>query len=191
LGESKKEEVIKISRQEFIEKYFEDSIKCIQRLKLQAKTLERIASILQEVKQKGKKVFLFGNGGSASTASHLVCDFAKFKALKAISLTTNVPLLTAWSNDESYEVVFKEQLKNLLEEGDVVIAFSGSGRSKNVLEAIEYANDKGAYTIGFAGFGGGELKKLAKDCLVIEINDMQHSEDMHLLLGHLLALLLE
>ncbi|MDI6708750.1 MAG: SIS domain-containing protein [Candidatus Thermoplasmatota archaeon] len=171
--------------------HLDTSIKCINNLKKQADKIEKIAKIIQVAKNKNKKVFLFGNGGSASTASHLVCDFAKFKGLKALALTDDIPLITAWSNDEDYSVIFKEQLKSLLEKGDVVIGISGSGKSKNVLEAIKYANEKGAYTIGLAGFDGGELKKLAKECLVVEIASMQHSEDMHLLIGHLLASLLK
>lgn len=180
-----------MNKKEFTQRYLDDSIKCIDSLKKQSEKIEKIASILQKVKKGGNKIFLFGNGGSASTSSHLVCDFAKFKSLKAIALTDNIPLITAWSNDEDYSVAFKEQLKNLLEKGDVVIGISGSGKSKNVLEAIKYANEKGAISIGLAGFDGGELKKVAQECLVIEINHMQHSEDMHLLLGHLLALLIE
>jgi D-sedoheptulose 7-phosphate isomerase len=176
---------------EKILEYLDTSIKCINNLKKQADKIEKIAKIIQDTKNKGKKIFLFGNGGSASTSSHLVCDFAKFKNLKAIALTDDIPLITAWGNDESYEVIFKEQLKNLMDKGDVVIGISGSGKSKNVLEAIKYANENGAYTIGLAGFDGGELKKLAKECLVVEIASMQHSENTHLLIGHLLALLLE
>lgn len=171
--------------------YLDKSIKCIESLKAKSEKIAKIARVLQEAKRKGRKIFLFGNGGSASTASHLVCDFAKFGKLKALALTDDIPLITAWSNDESYDVIFKEQLKNLLEKNDVVIGISGSGKSKNVLEAIKYANKSGAYTIGLAGFDGGELKKIAQECLVIGINNMQHSEDMHLLVGHLLATLLE
>ncbi|MEW6070055.1 MAG: SIS domain-containing protein [Candidatus Thermoplasmatota archaeon] len=176
---------------EKILEYLDTSIKCIENLKKQVQKIEKIAKIIQATKKKGKKIFLFGNGGSASTSSHLVCDFAKFKNLKAIALTSEIPLITAWSNDESYDVIFKEQLKNLMQKGDVVIGISGSGKSKNVLEAIKYANENGAYTIGLAGFDGGELKKIAKECLVVEIDSMQHSEDMHLLVGHLIAVLLE
>ncbi len=175
----------------FIKKYFDESIHCVELLKEQSEKIEKISNILQNAKNNGKKVFLFGNGGSGSTASHLVCDFSKFKKLKAFALTDNVPLITAWSNDENYDVVFKEQLRHLTEKDDVVIGISGSGKSKNVIEAIKFAKENGCITIGFAGFDGGLLKDITDECIVVRINDMQHSEDMHLLVGHLIALLLE
>ncbi len=180
-----------MDKKEFIEKYLNESIHCVELLKEQSERIEKISNILQNAKNNGKKIFLFGNGGSGSTSSHLVCDFAKFKKLKAIALTDNVSLITAWSNDESYDVVFKEQLRNFAEKDDVVIGISGSGKSKNVIEAINFAKEKGCISIGFAGFDGGTLKDITDECIVVKINNMQHSEDMHLLVGHLIALLLE
>lgn len=180
-----------MDKKEFIKKYLNESIHCIKLLEEQSERIEKISKILQNAKNNGKKVFLFGNGGSGSTSSHLVCDFAKFKKLKALALTDNVPLITAWSNDESYDVIFKEQLKNFAEKDDVVIGISGSGKSKNVIEAINFAKEKGCISIGFAGFDGGLLKGITDECIVVKIEDMQHSEDMHLLVGHLIALLLE
>ena len=180
-----------MDKKEFIEKYLNESIYCIELLKEQSEKIEKISDILQNAKNNGKKVFLFGNGGSGSTASHLVCDFSKFRDVKAFALTDNVSLITAWSNDESYDVVFKEQLRNFAEKNDVVIGISGSGKSKNVIEAINFAKEKGCISIGFAGFDGGTLKDIADECIVVKINNMQHSEDMHLLVGHLIALLLE
>ena len=180
-----------MSKKGFIKKYLDESIHCIELLKKQSEKIEKISSILQNAKNNGKKIFLFGNGGSASTASHLVCDLAKFRDVKAFALTDNVPLITAWSNDESYDVVFKEQLRNFAEKDDVVIGISGSGKSKNIIGAVKLAKEKGCITIGFAGFDGGTLKDVADECIVVKINNMQHSEDMHLLVGHLIALLLE
>jgi D-sedoheptulose 7-phosphate isomerase len=113
------------------------------------------------------------------------------KNMKALSLTDSVPLITAWSNDESYSVIFKEQLRNLAEKNDVVIGISGSGNSKNVIEAIEFAKKQGCITIGIAGFDGGLLKNVADECLVAEVNNMQLSEDMHLIIGHMIIVLLE
>ena len=180
-----------MDKKEFIKKYLNESIYCIELLKEQSEKIEKISNILQNAKNNKKKIFLFGNGGSGSTASHLVCDFAKFKKLKAFALTDNIPLITAWSNDENYDVVFKEQLRNLAEKDDVVIGISGSGKSKNIIEAVKLAKENGCITIGFAGFDGGILKNVADVCIVVKINNMQHSEDMHLLVGHLIALLLE
>ena len=106
---------------------------------------------------------------------------------KVIALTDNVPLLTAWANDTGYENIFVEQLKNLLEEGDVVIAISASGNSKNVLKAVDYASNKAATTIGLTGFEGGKLKDIAQECLIVPSNSMERVEDVHLILGHLLC----
>ena len=180
-----------MSKKGFIKKYLDESIHCIELLKGQSEKIEKISNILQNAKNNKKKVFLFGNGGSGSTASHLVCDFAKFRNVKAFALTDNLPLITAWSNDESYDVIFSKQLRNLSEKDDVVIGISGSGKSKNIIEAVKLAKEKGCITIGFAGFDGGTLKDVADECIVVKINNMQHSEDMHLLVGHLIALLLE
>jgi len=180
-----------MDKKEFIKKYLNESIHCIKLLEEQSEKIEKISKILQNAKNNKKKVFLFGNGGSGSTASHLVCDFAKFRDVKAFALTDNLPLITAWSNDESYDVIFSKQLRNLAEKDDVVIGISGSGKSKNIIEAVKLAKENGCITIGFAGFDGGTLKDVADECIVVKINNMQHSEDMHLLVGHLIALLLE
>lgn len=137
-----------------------------------------------------------GNGGSAATASHFACDLAKGttmdnpsmrKRFKVTALTDNVPLLTAWANDIDYENMFVEQLKNLLEEGDLVIAISGSGNSKNVLKAVEYANTRAAKTVGLTGFEGGRLKDMVKECLIVPSNSIERIEDVHLILEHLLC----
>lgn len=138
------------------------------------------------------QIFIFGNGGSASTASHFACDINKGcsngneKRFKVISLTDNIPIMLAYANDVSYEDVFLEQLKNYLNIGDVVIGISGSGNSKNVLKAIEYSNQKGNVTIGITGFNGGLLKKLAKISVNANVNDMQISEDIHMIVVHIL-----
>lgn len=138
-----------------------------------------------------------GNGGSAATASHFACDLAKGtikdnpyikKRFKVIALTDNIPLITAWSNDTDYSQVFIEQLRNLLNKDDVVIAISASGSSENVLKAVEYANQRGALTIGLTGFDGGKLKDIANKCLKVSSDSMERIEDVHLILEHLLCL---
>ncbi|MDD5593430.1 MAG: SIS domain-containing protein, partial [Candidatus Margulisbacteria bacterium] len=144
----------------------------------------------------GRHIFIMGNGGSAATASHFVCDLAKGtrvpgkKHFKVIGLTDNIPLLTAWSNDTSYKDVFRSQLENMLEKGDLVIIFTGGGRSPNVLAAARFARQMGAKTISFTGLGGGPIKKLSDICLMAPSNNMERIEDMHLILQHLIKLYL-
>ena len=162
---------------------------------LPGKTRE-IISILTTARDSGKRVYTCGNGGSASTASHMASDLNKganrqdSPRFKAIALTDNVPAMSAWANDSSYEDIFVEQLKNHLEKGDVVIAMSGSGNSSNILKAVHYANDIGATTIGLSGFDGGKLSKIANISYVVPNNCMQQVEDIHLLIEHMLSLVL-
>ena len=177
--------------EEKIAKYLDESIECITDLKEKKDQIQKIISVFQEAKKQKKKVFLLGNGGSASTASHLICDFNKFRGLRAIALTDSLSLITAWSNDDDYSVIFKQQLQTLADPGDIVVGFSGSGKSPNVIEAFKYAKELGCYTIGFAGFDGGLLKNVADECVIVEVNNMQHTEDMHILLGHMIAFLME
>ena len=172
-------------------KYLDESIQCIEQLKNKTAQIQRIIDMLEKTRKNGKKLFLMGNGGSASLASHLICDFSKFRKIKAIALTDSIPLITAWSNDDDYGVIFKEQLRILAEKGDVVIGISGSGNSRNVIEGIEFAKKMGCYTIGLAGFDGGKLKDIVDECIVVEIKNMQHSEDMHTLIGHMVAFLMK
>jgi D-sedoheptulose 7-phosphate isomerase len=155
-----------------------------------------IVDVLLTARKENKTVFIMGNGGSASTASHFVGDLSKgtivegYPRFKAIALTDNIPNMLAWGNDSCYEDIFVEQLKNFLNPGDVVIGISGSGNSKNVLRAIEYANAHNAITVGFSGFEGGKLKDLAQISLVVPSNYMQRIEDIHLLLEHMMTSLI-
>ena len=122
-----------------------------------AEKVNEVMETLMKARAENKTVFIMGNGGSASTASHFVGDLSKgtivegFPRFKAIALTDNIPNMLAWGNDSSYEDIFVEQLKNLMGPGDVVIGISGSGNSGNVIKAIEYANNNEAVTIGFSG----------------------------------------
>ena len=160
--------------------------------------IERITVLLEEAKNKKNRIFIMGNGGSGSTASHFAEDLSKGTVVgdslrfKAISLTDSIPTILAWANDTSYDDIFVEQLKNLMEPGDVVIGISGSGNSKNVIKAIEYANQKGGITIGFSGYDGGKLIKCAQINIHVPSFSMQRVEDIHMLVAHLLmSLLLE
>jgi D-sedoheptulose 7-phosphate isomerase len=128
---------------------------------------------LIDVWQRRARVFLLGNGGSAATASHMAYNLNKLiivpgqPRFKAIALTDNVPLLTAWGEDTAYENIFVEQLLNFLEPGDVVIGISPSGNSPNVLKALQVAREHGATTVGFTGRDGGRLKRLVDHCIFV------------------------
>ncbi len=156
-------------------------------------TIAQIVEILEAARSEGRMVFLLGNGGSAATASHMACDLNKtaihpeFPRFRAMALTDNAPLITAWANDTHYENAFVEQMQNFLTPGDVVIAISASGRSRNVLEAVRRARGVGAVTIGLTGFNGGSLKDLVDVCLVIQSDNMGQIEDGHLVVGHIIT----
>ena len=155
--------------------------------------IERVVELLLEAYRAGKQIFILGNGGSASTASHFACDLSKGtingngKRFRVLSLTDNIALMTAWANDSSYDNVFKEQLENLLNPGDTVIGISASGNSKNVLNAIEYARATGCVTIGFAGFGGGRLASIVDECITVKSDRYGPVEDIHLVLEHVIS----
>jgi Phosphoheptose isomerase len=144
--------------------------------------------------EAGRTLFLFGNGGSAALASHFACDIGKGtisgreRRLKTIALTDNVALITAWANDKSYQDIFSEQLDGLAENGDMVMAISGSGNSPNVIRGLETARRIGAQTLVLTGFGGGKAKALGDLCLVVPSNSMQHIEDAHLCATHAIFL---
>lgn len=155
--------------------------------------IERMLEILRKARVERRKLFIFGNGGSATTASHFACDLNKGAIcagqprFRAIALTDNIPVVTAWANDASYEDIFAEQLENHVEAGDIVIGISGSGNSMNVVNALRLANAKGATTLAFTGFDGGKVKEVAHVCIIVPNHTMEQVEDIHLLIGHLMA----
>lgn len=150
----------------------------------------RIAEALLGAQRDGRTVFILGNGGSAATASHLACDLAKTASmpgqprLRALAFTDNVPLLTAWGNDASYDVVFAEQVETFVRAHDIVIAISASGNSPNVLAAARAARDLNARVVGITGFGGGQLQALCDICLVVPSHEYGPVEDVHMILVH-------
>ena len=162
-------------------------------LSLPQRALEAIDEALWETYARDGTILVCGNGGSAATASHFVCDLAKWTArpgcrrVRALALTDNVPTITAWSNDQGYEDVFVEQLSAHYRPGDTLVAISGSGNSPNVLRATVWANRMGAPTIGFVGFDGGELARLARHTLWVENRSMPQIEDVHMALCHAFA----
>jgi D-sedoheptulose 7-phosphate isomerase len=152
--------------------------------------VERVVEIILDAHRRRQHVYILGNGGSASTATHFACDLSKATIiqgrarLRVTSLTDNVALLTAWANDTSYENVFAEQLANLLNPGDVVIAISASGNSPNVLSAIKAAQACGATTVGIVGFSGGSLKSAVDAAIHVPSDSYGVVEDCHLVLEH-------
>ena len=156
--------------------------------------IENFINVLNDAREQGKTIFIMGNGGSAATASHFVCDFNKGasymhddkKRFKFICLNDNDASMMAYANDVSYDDVFVEQLKNYFNKGDIVIGISGSGNSKNVIKAIEYANQNGGITVGLTGYNGGKLKQLAKHSVNTNIDDMQITEDIHMIFDHMI-----
>lgn len=153
---------------------------------------EEITGALMSAYDDGKHVFIMGNGGSGSTASHFACDINKGccldieKKFKVVCLNDNIPTMLAYANDLSYEKVFVEQLKNFLQPGDIVIGISGSGNSENVIQAVAYAKEKQAKTVGLTGFEGGRLAQLVDIPLIASINDMQKVEDVHMIVVHMI-----
>lgn len=152
--------------------------------------IQQVERTIRAAGARGSMIFLLGNGGSAATASHFACDLAKgtqrpgARPYRVIALTDNVPLISAWANDTTYEHIFAEQLRPLVQENDLVIGISGSGNSPNVLEAMRAARDAGAETIGWTGFAGGQLKHLVDLCVVVPSNNMEQIEDVHLIMEH-------
>jgi D-sedoheptulose 7-phosphate isomerase len=151
------------------------------------------AALLHRAWAHRAQIFLLGNGGSASTASHMANDLSKATIvpgqprMRVIALTDNVSVITAWANDESYDCVFKEQLENLLNPGDLVLAISASGNSPNVLRAVEFARERGAVTIGWTGRSGGCLKDIVDHCVHAPTDDVGMIENAHLVFDHLVT----
>jgi D-sedoheptulose 7-phosphate isomerase len=154
--------------------------------------LRGIVDRLLAAYDEGRQVFLLGNGGSASTCSHIVNDFQKCiyfsgeKTFKCMSLTDNVALMTAWANDTAYDNIFAEQLRPWVNPGDLVFCVSGSGNSPNVLKAAVLGREMGAYVIGLTGYQGGKLAPLVDEALIIPCDNMQRIEDCHMVVLHLL-----
>lgn len=152
--------------------------------------IDRMVEDLWTAYQEDRTIFFFGNGGSAALASHLACDMGKgtyargHRRFRAISLADNIPLMTAWANDSSYQDIFAEPLAGLVHKDDRVFAISGSGNSMNVVRGLEVAREAGAKTLVLTGCEGGRVRALADLCLIVPSNSMQHIEDAHLCSAH-------
>ena len=175
----------------FAESYKKDLSALLDRIDL-GKVSQAI-EWFREVRGQGRSIFVCGNGGSASTASHFVCDMVKGtsyqrdKRFRIQALTDSLPTITAYANDVGYDVVFVEQLKNFAQPGDLVMAISGSGNSPNVVRALEYANEAGCRTIALTGRDGGKLGPLT--ALEINVPDphMGRIEDGHMIVCHMIC----
>ena len=165
-------------------------------------SIDEALSILHEAWKNDNQVFVIGNGGSASTATHFACDLNKWvsdeaeRKFRAFALVDNIPLMSALTNDNGWSDVYSEQLRNFFREGDVLVAISvhgGSGSDKagpwsqNLLKAVKYTKDHGGKVVGLSGFDGGVLKTAADACIVVPANSTPHVEGMHLVLTHLLS----
>jgi D-sedoheptulose 7-phosphate isomerase len=171
--------------------YKADLLKTIETVDLNR--VNQAIEILRKAREDDRHIFVCGNGGSASTASHFCCDmvkgasFGRDKRFRIMALTDSLPTLTAYSNDVSYECVFVEQLKNFAQPGDVVMAISGSGNSPNVLRAVEYGNSIGCTTIALSGRDGGKLGPLAHLNIQASNPHMGRIEDAHMIVAHMIS----
>lgn len=160
---------------------------------IQMEPVEALIRILHEARMSGRQIFIMGNGGSASTASHFVCDLSKntrrpdLPHPRVIGLADNMASFSAYANDDGYENVFAHQLDALVQPDDIVIGISTSGNSSNVLNAIRLAHERQALTVGFTGFDGGQLAGIVSLNIHVSSNVIEHVEDIHLILEHLIC----
>lgn len=170
--------------------------------KLDGRSIDKAIGILHDAWSSDNQVFVIGNGGSASTATHFACDLNKWvsdeasRKFRAFSLVDNIPLVSALTNDNGWGDIYSEQLRNFFRKGDVLVAISvhgGSGSDKagpwsqNLLKAVKYAKDNGGKVVGLSGFDGGVLKTASDACVVVPANSTPHVEGMHLVLTHLMC----
>ena len=161
--------------------------------RLPRELIAQVIEILHDARMSGRQIFIMGNGGSASTATHFVCDLAKNTRrsgqphFRVIGLTDNMAIFSAYANDEGYDQVFSQQMANLINPTDIVIGISASGNSPNVLNGIEEAKKHNATTIAFTGFTGGKLGPMADINIHVDSNIIEHVEDIHLMLEHMIV----
>ncbi len=175
-----------------IESIIEQHIETAKKMQMLSKEIENICEICFDALEKGKKIFLAGNGGSAADAQHIAAEFVgrfttERRALPALALTTDTSVLTSVSNDYGFEYIFSRQLEAFAQEGDIFIAISTSGTSKNIIRAVESAKIKKVMTIGFLGKSGGVLKDMVDMPLIIPSDDTARIQEMHILVGHIIC----
>tara|TARA_B100000029_G_scaffold119502_1_gene112835 strand:+ start:586 stop:1164 length:579 start_codon:yes stop_codon:yes gene_type:complete len=177
-----------------VQEMLDHNISCTKNIDIDS--IIDIVRVLQEARDSNRQVFIFGNGGSASTASHLAADLQKTALLKnknrfrAMSLVDNIEVVSAWSNDVSYDDIFAEQIKNFANDGDVVVAISGSGNSNNVVRAVDTSSEIGCRAIVLTGGNGGELCKRECTSVVVDSFDMLTIETIHLMICHIVVSLI-
>ena len=182
-----------MNEDKIIEEYLNAQLLCVGNLRDGSQIIKSIFEKLISARDNDQAIYIMGNGGSASTATHFTSDLLKTsiikskKRFKAHSLSDNIPVVLAWANDDEYNNIFLGQLENFLKKNDIVIGFSGSGNSENVIKAIEFANNNNATTISFTGKGGGKISKISQINLTIPSDDMLTIETMHLLICHLIT----
>ncbi len=175
----------------FTSRYKTDLLQAIDTIDLDK--VQQAVNMLANAREQERHIFVCGNGGSASTASHFACDmvkgasFNRASRFRIMALTDSLPTLTAYSNDVNYECVFVEQLKNFAKSGDIVMAISGSGNSPNVLRAVEYGNSIGCRTIALTGRDGGKLGSLAQTNIQVAHQHMGRIEDVHMIVTHMIC----
>jgi D-sedoheptulose 7-phosphate isomerase len=153
--------------------------------------IDAAVEVIANAWQAGRQIITLGNGGSSMTALHFINDWNKSiflssgKPFRGRTLVDNMGLVMSYGNDLSFEDIFVEQLKNVFQKGDLVIAISGSGNSENVIRAVRYANENGGVSLGLCGYRGGKLKDLAHHVVWADVDDMQLSEDIHAIFGHI------
>ena len=171
-----------------IKNYLDDLI--VSQKKLDTGLVLDIAELIYETIKSGNQIFFIGNGGSSATPSHSAGDYSKELGAKAICLTDNTPSVTAWANDTNYDHIFRGQLETFLNDNDIVIGYSGSGNSKNVLKGLEYARDFGCKVIGitgnYLGKGVGEIGNYCDHCISFHTESMERIEDMQLITNHII-----
>lgn len=173
---------------EELRRYYEEEQRVIASLPLAE--ISEAMNIFESARKRGARIYICGNGGSAATASHFCCDFNKGVSMsvdrpyRLECLNDNVPTMMAIANDIGYEDVFSFPLKGKLTSDDVVVGISGSGNSSNVVNALRYASEIGAITVGLVGYDGGLVKKIADHCIHIPIDNMQIVEDLHMIMDH-------
>jgi D-sedoheptulose 7-phosphate isomerase len=160
---------------------------------LEIDNISKAISSIKEAHEKDRRIFVFGNGGSAATANHFAADFGKNaikdddNRFKIISLSNNISIITACGNDIGFETVFEEQLKNLMHDEDLIICISASGNSPNIIRAVEYARKRNGTIIGITGFNGGKLKQISDFNININSESYEQIEDMHLMITHIIV----
>lgn len=184
-----------INAKEFADRYLKDLADILGRLSLDE--IAGVIAAIEEAHAQGRQIFIIGNGGSAATASHMMCDLNKstigrkgdapWPRFRAIALNDNVSLMTAWANDTDFTHIFSGPLRNLAQKGDLLIAISASGNSPNILSAVHAAKELGVKVVGLTGFGGGQLAKLADVSFDVPSSEYGPVEDVHMILDHIIA----